>query len=791
MLMKKSILLLMAAATAAGAGARTLTPEEALTRAMKTENAGAVPMRVKTLTTKQAVPVLTVRSQAAEEPAVYVFGAGDGGYLVVSADDVAPAVLGYGDDGAQLSADNMPPAMRYWLDSYAAQIAYARSNGAGEYVKGKAPERAAIAPMVTTRWNQDAPYNDDCPEVGGVRCVTGCVATALAQVLNYHKYPTKGTGTKSYSWNGQTLSFDYGSTTFEWGEMSNTYGSESTAAQKKTVATLMYACGVGVKMQYTTQESGATTVDVPGFLVDNMGYSKSTRYVPRDYYGLSEWEDVVYNNLKEYGATQYSGQSNEGGHSFVCDGYDKDGYFHINWGWGGMSDGYFLLTALDPETQGIGGSNSGFNFSQDIIAGMKPASEGDVAVPNLYCDNGIEPMQTTVQKGASVAFAGNVINYGISEAKGTMGIKITNAAGESVYSAGSSNVSLPSMTYVQEFGAVVPSDLPDGTYTVTPAFRDSEGAWHDIRIAMSAPQKVIMTVSGNTVTFSEAQPPQVTVTNVKAESEFYSGSNYLVSATVTNTGDSEYYGNICLLFLTDAGTITARGAYTTLDLQPGESQELSYLSGYMNVQGSAVDMPAGTYRAFFGSVDSQSGEVTELSPMINVTVKEAAATVLSAGAPTVENAEAVDASSMKASAQVTCSEGYFGGTLTLVIFPYSSSGGSVSNVGAMTSAPVFIKAGETVTVDFSQAFAAGEAGKRYFCGVYNGQTPISTAYGYFTVAKALGADDAVADKGEPVNVTMYNLPGMTVDRKNVAPGMYIVVKRYADGSEERVRELVK
>lgn len=433
--MRKTLLALTLAAAAGclSASAKTLTPEQALARLQGDIQTASIAPKNAT----EAVPVMTQNDGG--QPTVYVFAGQSEGYLVVSADDVAPALLGYSTAG---DATDLPPALRYWIGEYGRQIEYARAQGTVPAAPAKAADsKAPIEPLTTTRWNQNAPFNNDCPEVNGEHCVTGCVATALAQVMKYHNWPAKGTGSNSYTSKtiGQTLTVDFANTTYDWDNMANVYNSSSTAAQNAAVATLMYSCGVAVDMDYTTSESGAQSFDAAKAMITYFGYDKGIAFLSRDYYGIDEWNDVVYDQLANYGPVQYSGQSNTGGHSFVCDGYSSDGYFHINWGWGGMSDGYFLLTALNPESQGIGGSTSGYNFDQDIIANVKPATGTSTPDYNfaaqsfVITDTQTGEAATTVSLGNEVLAYGPIFSYCLEAVSGRYGMKVTDAEGNTSY----------------------------------------------------------------------------------------------------------------------------------------------------------------------------------------------------------------------------------------------------------------------------------------------------------------------------------------------------------------------
>ena len=245
-------------------------------------------------------------------------------------------------------------SMKAWLDGYAREIAAAKARHESDSprVTSTTPDHAYIAPMVTTRWNQNSPYNHLCPTLNNLRSVTGCMATAEAQVLNYHKYPEKGTGNVSYKWkNGnRDIKADLDTIPLKWDLMLDIYSDKSPAESCQAVANLMYACGIVSNMDYSPSSSGANTINSAQGLYKYMG-CKEASIVLRDWYNPEDWDNLVYNYLVDHGPLLYCGQSGAGGHAFVCDGYAGNGYYHFNWGWGGMSDGNFRLSALNPKSQ--------------------------------------------------------------------------------------------------------------------------------------------------------------------------------------------------------------------------------------------------------------------------------------------------------------------------------------------------------------------------------------------------------------------------------------------------------
>lgn len=322
----------------------------------------------------------------------YVFNNGQNeGFVIVSGDDKAPAVLGYSYTGTFEETD-VPENITAWLNNYTKQMETLGNDSHGASRVRKAAmqkSRISISPLVMTHWNQYAPYFNITPTVGSTQCLTGCVATAFAQVMKYHEWPkTATTVVPGYYWRGSQLD-DLPAITFDWDNMLYDYqggrnaseGCNDNEVNQTAVAQLMKYCGYSVQANYGTGSTGASSYMIPSALKNYFGYNGPIESVDRSSYSTSDWEELIYNELYEGRPVIYSGSTSTGaGHAFICDGYGEDGFFHINWGWGGMSDGYYLLSILEPDEQGAGGSNSGYNYSQSIIVGIQPeATEGITA----------------------------------------------------------------------------------------------------------------------------------------------------------------------------------------------------------------------------------------------------------------------------------------------------------------------------------------------------------------------------------------------------------------------------
>ena len=353
------------------ASAKTLSPEQALDRLniIKTRSLG------------QDLNLKYTLNDSENTPALYVFDrSSNAGYVIASADDSSAPLLGYSENGS-FDPYNIPPQLNYWLSEYGRQIEFMRNNDYAPYessANAEMSEWKAISPLLESKWNQGAPYNLYCYTIAAdgteTKSVTGCVATSMAQVMYYFKYPEIGKGEISYKHGDSgTYSMNFGQQAFNWDEMQPTYYPDSyNTEQADAVAYLMKACGYSVRMDYGKGESGASGTAIAGALINYFGYNDDIVIQTRKFQTYDDWASLIYKNLSKVGPVVYNGSALDGGHSFVCDGYDGNGYFHFNWGWGGMSDGYYLLDALNPDEYGIGGAAGGFNLGQQVILGISP-----------------------------------------------------------------------------------------------------------------------------------------------------------------------------------------------------------------------------------------------------------------------------------------------------------------------------------------------------------------------------------------------------------------------------------
>ena len=327
------------------------------------------------------------RGQVADENAYYyVFNAPrNQGYVIVSGDDRTAEVLGYSYKGS-FDESRLPMHFKSFLQTYADEIQYLDDAKITEIQR--APRRAeeqdyeSIEPLLTSHWDQGSPYNGLCP--GG--CPTGCAATSTAQVMYYHKWPAATIAEiPSYYTSSRHYHMEAvpAGATLNWDAMIDSYNYSSSSESRQAVAELMSYVGRSIKMDYDFMGSGAYSHDMVPGISTCFDYQVTQLY--RKNYPLVAFEDSIYQQLATGYPVIFNGMSTGGGHSFVVDGYDSNHYFHINWGWGGESDNFFLLSVLNPynnTSYGSSSSSDGFSFDQDVIF-LKPGFQTKTEVPSF------------------------------------------------------------------------------------------------------------------------------------------------------------------------------------------------------------------------------------------------------------------------------------------------------------------------------------------------------------------------------------------------------------------------
>lgn len=328
--------------------------------------------------TGQVAPAKNLRSDKTNNAPYYAFNL-EHGYVIVSGDDEMTELVGYAENGF-FDAENVPPQMQLWLNGYAEYVAAVQSGKAKarKILLSDSPS-VVVEPLVTTKWNQDAPFNNFAPEYtddnnNTQRCATGCAATAMAQIMKFHNWPEQGVGHYSYEHQSfGTISSNFSEHVYDWTNMIDRYNNgEYSNVQADAVALLMKDCGVSLNMNYGPVSGASIYSYTPAF---KNYFRYSSRTVNRSGCETAEFTKIITDELQEGRPIIYCGTGEDGGHAFVVDGYDTNYFLHVNWGWGGYSDGYFDMNYMDPAGLGIGGGSGAFKWNQGIVL-ARPLKDG-------------------------------------------------------------------------------------------------------------------------------------------------------------------------------------------------------------------------------------------------------------------------------------------------------------------------------------------------------------------------------------------------------------------------------
>lgn len=524
------------------------------------------------------------------------------GYIIVAGDDSMVPVLGYTDEGLFDPAD-VPSNMAWWLGECQRQIEYAKLHP-GE-VRHAAVVSKAVAPLLTTMWSQSAPFNAQCPtyvrNYTAYRCATGCVATAMAQIMKYHEWPKQGKGEHSYDCNVNgstkvtTLHADFSESVYDWDNMLDIYGTTYSTESKNAVAKLMSDVGISVDMGYGSS-SGAFSPSVVDALTSYFDYDRSVRMCSREDYSVEAWEQMIRNELDNNRPVYYSGMSSTGGHAFVCDGYNHEGYFHFNWGWGGRDNGYFLLSMLNPNNPDVGTYGTGYNSLQEIIINIMPP-KGNVTAqtPVTSASCTISPVSTSVALGEAATF--NVTNACMTGSKDwttlywgvvatAADINATSYIDGFTSLADASTIKLGGGYSLNGFTYTPSRSLPEGLYYIRLAYSKDQGEKKFFKGTSPTNYVIEMRVKDGRAHFAPHYAPSYLSVTDMTTTPAYTGQMMQVTAQVTNNDTQDFHDNIYVALMKDDNTEHVSNPML-ISLAPGESMHLSTLMD--------LSVNAGTY----------------------------------------------------------------------------------------------------------------------------------------------------------------------------------------------------
>lgn len=794
--MKKLLLCAAAALTFSPMLARTLSPEQALARVSSSSSTA----RAAALTQ----PKLVATGEFEGLTTYYVFSDGKKSMILGANDNCVP-VIGYLDN--PVDADTpMPSQLQWWLGKIGKAVKDAENqsvarlslsgNGLANPFNLSSPIRVYnrpapgvktatktdIAMLCQTKWDQGAPYNDQCPASGSSKSVTGCVATAMAQAMKYYNYPDVGKGTVSVTFNGKKQSMDLNSAPFDWTNMLNTYPSSATAAQKTAVSTLMKACGYAVDMNYSPQESGAMSQNIVAAMVNNFKYDQGLDYQMRDFYTDEQWIDMLYAELAAGRPVMYGGTGAGGGHQFICDGYRaSDNYFHFNWGWSGSYDGMFSINALDPAGVGIGGGSGNFNEDQDALFGFQKPVSGSKKPASWICiyDGWLKGSAS----GRNVTLAGSGQYSGFYNMSGwggnfDIGYILTNSSdkttGYSIYT----SQFLDKMRGFTSLNCAIPSSVADGTYKMAPAYRIAgTSTWVPVKMPVNYPQYITVDIKGSSITVTNYEPEpgdnpggdtaeEWTLADFKTSTGFTAGANFDLTVTITNPNAESQTQPLCAAVFDPASMYIQndyRNYVQNITLAAGESKTVTFLGAL------PADVTAGRYIVGIMNPSTMmllddayvNVEGAEGSTTVSITAMSTNPATLVAGEAFTTTIKAKNTGSKTESIDVDllfCIEDPDDPDYILIKGEAGSKKLTVPSGGTVRS----YTANCTTPADLA-------SGKYYLVAAYGNSILGMTEV---TVVINQGVDSIAADL-EDENVLYFDLQGRPVDKANLAPGLYI------------------
>ena len=452
-------------------------------------------------------------------------------YVLRSEGSRLPAVLGYADSVSEQDFE-LPPALVEWMSQY----------DASEPLVPPVCDDS-VKPLLQSRWAQSVPFNDSVPTYDGVhRCPSGCVATAMAQIMYFYRYPETGTGEYGYRWyNADSTRTDslyahFGSTRYLWNQMRNSYKSVSPV-YRPPIAQLLYHCGVSVDMRYDSSskhQSSAYTKRAPQAMAQYFGYDTNYQCLNKSIYSYDSLAALLREELKRNHPILINASNGTTGHAFICDGYNAEGYFHINWGWGGDADGYYLLPNLKPSVNPEDNNSAVYNKSLAFYVGIQPPNEqAHIFSYQMGADSLTLTRNQWAVRDTFSLIVNRMQNFGMHNYSGAYGAALLT--GDSLYLLDTAKVSLKSgfyKTVLMKRDSLVLPALADGEYHLVAAYHDYE-AWRQFPCRYAEPYCTIY-VCGDSVytTPQERCSSPLPVSDIAQEEEVVSKTLLMTFGTM-------------------------------------------------------------------------------------------------------------------------------------------------------------------------------------------------------------------------------------------------------------------
>lgn len=509
------------------------------------------------------------------------------GFVLTPTDAAQPALLGYSDECTFDEAQSNP-AFRLMLQLIERNLQQRR--GICTIVPHVRPDgvQTAVAPLLNNLYHQYAPFNRFCPIVDGDTCVTGCVANAMAEVLNYYDWPVRGNGSHTYTDTlgcGQTLTADFAAHTYDWANILDNYEGTYTTTQANAVARLLLDCGIAVDMRYGTEASAASVVKQPIALVNYFGYDESMQLLYRNFHTQQEWDSIMFTELSEGRPLIAGAWSVASGHSFTVDGYDADGLFHCNFGNPqGAGNAWLNYTfCTPPDWYDKDNPENGFNLLQTLLVNVQPKRTAEPSTQtHVFAFSHLQHIRSHSPATHDIAVY-DLANIGWNTHHRRVGIMLkphpasaSDAATSTLlytYDHSFALEELTDSTYTDTLRITIPDSTPAGTYRIVPVYEDpDDNHFVEARTMIGTPNYLLCHIDADrhtTITTPAEATARLSVSDVTFPDTIYYNTRPQYHFTIHNDG-AEYSGRI-FITLTPIGSTPEQSSIDYLLCQEGLS----------------------------------------------------------------------------------------------------------------------------------------------------------------------------------------------------------------------------
>ncbi|MBR3454794.1 MAG: C10 family peptidase [Bacteroidaceae bacterium] len=572
--MKKISIILLFATVCLNCIAHSIDVDEAKAIAMdfltKHEDGYVNGRKAKQIRLVQYIPKTTEEylEEISSDTLIYLFNLSDNqGFIIVSGDSRCKPILGYSFEGGyqEPKEGSIGEMVMRNLYTYVKNVVEGKTKPQRVFYPRKEGLPDRVDPLLPNMWDQKDPFNRLCPMKDTLRCVTGCVATAQAQVMHYHRWPVVGTGTFTYTDRlgcNQELTADFSTHRYDWDHMLYRYDGDFTDQEANAVALLMSDCGVACRMRYGPIESGARPIYQVQSLYEFFGYDAGMQMYYHSFYQPYEWRNMFMEELASGRPILYSGWSISLAHAFVCDGYDENGMFHFDWGMTGYTNGYYDLEIMSPDQPEWYDKNNpegGMNLLQMAIVGVKPAEQGSQQT-HLFALSHIAILNGEAKRGGELSVAThNLCNIGWVENEGKTALALKDNDGVvaclTYYDRKFDLEEITDTSYTDTLTFSISADVAVGTYRLCVVY-DDNGEWKEAKTTIGTPNYANVRVGNDKVSITTAEESQASLSlvNLNFPDTLIQYKEAVYSLSIRNDG-ADYFGRLIFYCEDLAGTL--------------------------------------------------------------------------------------------------------------------------------------------------------------------------------------------------------------------------------------------